>query len=192
MKMFKMVVVMSALAVGAVGTINCGSPTDGDKGGVGGKGGEGGDSSGKGGGGGGGVASGGKGGGVTVGGLGGKGGSGGSGSAGSAGNGGGSVGGAGSNGEVVSFAKDIMPIIEAHCSKCHSGDGKVNGKIISSYNEINNRTYDQGCLDPPLKLGECMSKLVQTGKEPQPQDSPDLPQPLKDKFSAWVEGGMKP
>ena len=85
-----------------------------------------------------------------------------------------------------------MPIIDAHCSRCHTGAGKVNGKIISSYQDINNMTYDQNCREPPLKLGECMAKLVVTGKEPQPQSSPDLPQPLKDKFSDWVEGGMKP
>ena len=181
MKMFKMVVVMSALAIAAVGTINCGSSTDDDEDAVGG---EGGDSSGKGGVGGS-VGSGGKGGGATVG-SGGKAGSGGIGSGGSLGKGGSGGGKAGSSGEAVSFAKDILPIIEAECGGCHMHQGR----FINSYAEMNRMTYDQNCLMPPLKLGECMAKLVVTGKEP--FERPDLPQTQKDLFSAWVEGGMKP
>ncbi len=212
MKMFRMALIISTLAVGGVGVINCSSPGDGDdnEGGAGGGdeggsgGGGGGDEGGAGGGDEGGSGGGGKGGSGGSGGKGGSGGSGGSsggsggsgGSAGSGGSGGsggmaGNAGGMGGAAAVPTYKAVIQPIFDAHCSDCHTTEGRggTNFAMVYADAATKNSTKCSG-----KKVGECTIERIEGKVMPvMPPPSSGKTKPSSAdiaKIKAWIAGGM--
>lgn len=220
MKIFRISLVVSALALAGVGVFNCGGSDSDNKGGSGGSasgGGKGGAASGSGGtasGGSGGSASGGSGGtasggsgGTASGGSGGtaSGGSGGTAAGGSGGtaaggSGGSAAGGAGGAPAVaVTFDGKIKSIFMEKCSNCHTGGGSggINLTMYADTQKAGNAAICGG-----KKVGECALIRIKNGSMPKDKGcsgnpvtdaakSACLTKAQQDDIQAWITGGMK-
>ncbi|MCX6028625.1 MAG: c-type cytochrome [Chloroflexi bacterium] len=88
---------------------------------------------------------------------------------------------------AVSFAKDVLPIFEQNCVKCHGGQQTKAGLVLTGYAQ----TMKGSENGPVIKVGDAANSfLVQqiiNGK--MPQRAAKLPQAQIDLISAWVNAG---
>lgn len=82
--------------------------------------------------------------------------------------------------EVVSFAGDILPLLDTHCNACHSASGG-SGLNLTAYDDVAESALE-GSLIERLKLPESNIQLM-------PQGGPPLPECDIALFEAWANNG---
>ena len=92
---------------------------------------------------------------------------------------------------AASFAKDVMPILKASCSKCHSGGGAKGGVDLSSYAAMKKG----GKGGPVFVEGDPDKSPLVTSISGDKPDMPKKAAPLAKAqvalISAWVKEGAK-
>jgi mono/diheme cytochrome c family protein len=98
---------------------------------------------------------------------------------------------AASSGGAVSFSKDVVPIFEKSCSKCHGGsDGKKGGLDLGTYESMMQGGQDGQVIVPGDAAKSILVKLINEGK--MPKRAPKLAQEQIDLIAEWVsEGALK-
>jgi mono/diheme cytochrome c family protein len=87
----------------------------------------------------------------------------------------------------VSFADDVLPIIESRCVKCHGGDKIEEGLLMRTYDEIMAGSENGPIVVPGDIEGSLMVELV-TAKE-MPKKGPKLTPPQIQIITNWVADG---
>lgn len=92
---------------------------------------------------------------------------------------------------AASFSKDVMPILKASCSKCHSGGGAKGGVDLSSYDAMKKG----GKGGPVFVAGDPDKSPLVTSISGDKPDMPKKAAPLTKAqvalISAWVKEGAK-
>ncbi len=89
---------------------------------------------------------------------------------------------------AVSFAKDVQPILEQNCVKCHGGsDGKKGGLSLKTYDDLMQGGQDGKIVLPGNAANSPLVEVIMSGK--MPKRAPKLAQSAIDTISAWVAAG---
>lgn len=81
---------------------------------------------------------------------------------------------------TVTYAKDIKPILEANCTKCHNG-----GQVEFNFNKLED-----------IKLAISKEEFLESikhmkGFPAMPKNASKLSQATIDKMECWINNGMK-
>ena len=87
----------------------------------------------------------------------------------------------------VSFANDILPILQSRCLNCHGGDRVEEGLIVKSYTDIMAGSDNGPVLIPGDANGSLFVELV-VNKE-MPKRGPKLTPPQVQLIVDWVNQG---
>lgn len=88
----------------------------------------------------------------------------------------------------VSFSKDVMPIFETSCIKCHGGsDGTKGGLSLKTHGDMMKGGEDGAAIVPGDAAGSLLVKQIQNGK--MPKRGQKLPQEQIDLIAKWVTEG---
>jgi mono/diheme cytochrome c family protein len=87
----------------------------------------------------------------------------------------------------VSFANDVLPIIESRCVNCHGGDRIEEGLLMRTYDEILAGSDNGPIIVPGDVEGSLLVELV-ASKE-MPKRGPKLTPPQVQIISDWVAAG---
>lgn len=82
---------------------------------------------------------------------------------------------------TVSFAGDILPVLDAHCIGCHSGGAPSAGLDLSSHPAVAQSTLE-GSLLERLRLPASNIRMMPLGGEPLPECDIAL-------FESWDSAG---
>lgn len=97
------------------------------------------------------------------------------------------------NAQELDFAHDIVPILNAHCAKCHSGDSQKGGFSFNSRNSL----LAGGESGPALVVGKSIdSALIQRVESTDPDiqmppEGPRVPAEKVKLLKAWIDGGVR-
>lgn len=95
--------------------------------------------------------------------------------------------GAASGGATVSFATDIMPLIESRCINCHGGERTQEGLDMKTHAALMAGSENGPVVTPGDAANSTMAQMVIEGKMPKrgPKLTPDQVQLLVD----WINQG---
>ncbi len=95
--------------------------------------------------------------------------------------------GAASGGATVSFAADIMPLIESRCINCHGGERTQEGLDMKTHASIMAGSENGPVVTPGNSANSSLAQMVVEGKMPKrgPKLTPDQVQLLVD----WINQG---
>lgn len=89
---------------------------------------------------------------------------------------------------AVSFAKDVQPILEQSCVKCHGGsDGKKGGLSLKTYDDLMQGGENGKIVTPGDAANSSLVEAIASGK--MPKRASKLAQSAIDTISAWVAAG---
>jgi Planctomycete cytochrome C len=90
----------------------------------------------------------------------------------------------------VSFSKDITPIFQNTCIKCHGGSDGTKGDLsLKTYDDMMKGGKDGQVINPGDASGSLLVKQIQSGK--MPKRGQKLPQDQIDLIAKWVTEGAK-
>ena len=78
---------------------------------------------------------------------------------------------------TISFANDVMPILEAHCISCHQQGNTSGGYDLSSYNAI------------AANANAVIGSMKANGYQLMPIGGPALPDSTIQKIKCWIQQG---
>lgn len=90
-------------------------------------------------------------------------------------------------GATVSFANDVMPIIQSRCINCHGGERVEKGLNLSSYADLMAGSENGPVVEPGDPANSLLVKLVANQK--MPKRGPKLTPPQVQIISDWVAAG---
>jgi len=91
---------------------------------------------------------------------------------------------------AVSYAKDVQPIFDKSCVKCHGGsNGVQSGLSLASYADLMKGGQDGAVVIPGDAANSMLVQMIVSGK--MPKRALKLPQAEIDTISAWVAAGAK-
>jgi hypothetical protein len=92
-----------------------------------------------------------------------------------------------SQGTTVSFASDILPLLESRCKNCHSGNRIEEGLALLSYADIMKGSQNGPVVTPGNANNSLLVELLVNQKMPKrgPKLTPSQIQPLID----WINQG---
>ena len=88
---------------------------------------------------------------------------------------------------TVSFANDILPIIESRCVSCHGGRRIEEGLLLRTYDEIMAGSDNGPVIIPGDVEGSLLVELVTNQK--MPKKGPKLTPPQVQLITDWVAAG---
>jgi mono/diheme cytochrome c family protein len=88
---------------------------------------------------------------------------------------------------AVSFAKDVLPIIQSRCINCHGGDRIEEGLLMRTYDEILAGSDNGPVIVPGDVINSLLVELITT-KE-MPKKGPKLTPPQIQAITEWVAAG---
>jgi hypothetical protein len=92
--------------------------------------------------------------------------------------------------EAVSFSKDVMPIFEQTCIKCHGGSDGTKGDLdLTTHANTMKGGKDGAVVVPGDAANSMLVKLIENGK--MPRRAPKLPQEQIDLIAKWVNEGAQ-
>ena len=78
---------------------------------------------------------------------------------------------------TISFANDILPLMQGNCTGCHDQGNASGGYDLSSYNSISSNA------------NAVLGSMKNSGYQLMPQGGPALPDSLLQKFECWIAQG---
>ena len=90
-------------------------------------------------------------------------------------------------GATVSFAGDVLPIIQSRCVSCHGGDRIEEGLLMRSHAEIIAGSDNGPVISPGDAANSLLVELVATQK--MPKRGPKLTPPQVQVITDWVNQG---
>ncbi len=100
--------------------------------------------------------------------------------------------------QPVSFSKDVMPVLQEHCSECHlpGGEGEVaSGLDLSSYEGIMKGTKFGAIVRPGDSTSSTISILIEGRADPSINmphgDRPPLSKEETEIIAKWINQGAK-
>lgn len=91
---------------------------------------------------------------------------------------------------AVSFAKDVQPIFEQNCVKCHGGsDGIKGGLSLKTYDDLMKGGKDGQVIAPGDAANSMLVQAITEGK--MPKRGTRLAQEKIDTIAAWVNAGAQ-
>jgi mono/diheme cytochrome c family protein len=96
---------------------------------------------------------------------------------------------AASGGSTVSFAQDVLPLLESRCVSCHGGDRTSEGLSMKSYADLMNGSNNGPVISANDATNSLLIQMVSSGKMPKrgPKLTPDQVQLVTD----WVNQGAQ-
>jgi hypothetical protein len=93
------------------------------------------------------------------------------------------------SGSAVSFSKDILPMFQNSCVKCHGGENTNKGLDVTTYDKLMAGSANGAVIVPSNADGSKLVQQVVNGKMPKRGEklTSDQIQMLKD----WVNAGAK-
>jgi mono/diheme cytochrome c family protein len=88
---------------------------------------------------------------------------------------------------TVSFANDVLPIIESRCVNCHGGDRIEEGLVMLSYNDLLAGSENGPVIVPGDPANSLLVELVTSQK--MPKRGPKLTPPQVQIITEWVAAG---
>ncbi len=88
---------------------------------------------------------------------------------------------------AVSFANDILPIIQSRCVNCHGGERIEEGLVLKSYEEIMAGSDNGPVIVPGDAANSLLVELVENRK--MPKRGPKLTPPQVQILVDWVNQG---
>ena len=88
---------------------------------------------------------------------------------------------------VVSFANDVVPIIQSRCINCHGGDRIEEGLVMLSYNDLLAGSDNGPVIVPGDPTNSLLVELVTNQK--MPKRGPKLTPPQVQIITEWVAAG---
>jgi len=92
-----------------------------------------------------------------------------------------------SSAATVSFANDVMPIIDSRCVNCHGGQRTEEGLVMRSYEDIMAGS-DNGAVVIPGDIANSLFVELVTNQK-MPKKGPKLTPPQIQIFTDWVAAG---
>lgn len=93
----------------------------------------------------------------------------------------------GAQGATVSFANDVMPIIQSRCINCHGGDRTEEGLVLGTHADIMAGSDNGPVVTPGDAANSLLVELVATQK--MPKRGPKLTPPQVQLITEWVNQG---
>lgn len=91
---------------------------------------------------------------------------------------------------AISYAKDVQPIFDQNCVKCHSsGGGKKGGLSLETYADVMKGGTNGQVITPGDAAKSVLVQAIVTGE--MPMRAPKLAQSAIDTISAWVAAGAQ-
>ena len=90
-------------------------------------------------------------------------------------------------GATVSFANDVLPIIQSRCINCHGGDRTEEGLVMLTYADIMAGSNNGPVVVPGDAEHSLMAELVATQK--MPKRGPKLTPPQVQVIIDWINQG---
>jgi uncharacterized membrane protein len=90
---------------------------------------------------------------------------------------------------AVSFAEQVMPILEARCTECHSGSDAELGLNLSTYEGVMAGSDYGAVIEPGNPDGSLLIDMVASGDMPEEGD-PMPPEEL-DLIRTWIQEGAE-
>lgn len=87
----------------------------------------------------------------------------------------------------VSFANDILPILNSRCLNCHGGDRVEEGLIVKTYSDLMGGSANGPVIIPGDAEGSLLVELVASQK--MPKRGPKLTPPQVQLIIDWVNQG---
>jgi mono/diheme cytochrome c family protein len=87
----------------------------------------------------------------------------------------------------VSFAKDVLPIFEAKCVKCHGGNRTEAKLVLKSYDGVMAGSEDGPVITPGDSTNSTLVEVIVEGR--MPKRDPRLPDSEIAAIKAWVDAG---
>lgn len=87
----------------------------------------------------------------------------------------------------VSFANDVLPILNSRCLNCHGGDRIEEGLLVGSYGELMAGSANGPVIVPGDAAGSLLVELVENQK--MPKRGPKLTPPQVQLIVDWVNQG---
>ena len=87
----------------------------------------------------------------------------------------------------VSFSKDVLPIFEQSCVKCHGGDKTEAALALKTYAQLTKGSENGPVIKPGDAANSFLVQQIVNGKMPKRANK--LPQAQIDIIAAWVNAG---
>jgi hypothetical protein len=87
----------------------------------------------------------------------------------------------------VSFANNVLPIFEQHCTKCHGGNEPKEGLRLTSHAEVMAGSMNGSVIEPGDVENSYLIDQVVSGR--MPKEGPKLTPAEIEIITAWVEAG---
>jgi uncharacterized membrane protein len=87
----------------------------------------------------------------------------------------------------VSFAKDVLPILESRCLSCHGGQQTQRGLSVASYNTIMAGSQSGPVVIPSNSPNSLLVQLIQSGQ--MPKRGPSLTPTQIQTIADWINVG---
>jgi mono/diheme cytochrome c family protein len=88
---------------------------------------------------------------------------------------------------TVSFANDVLPIIQSRCINCHGGDRTEEGLVMRSYDELLAGSKNGPVIVPGDTANSLLVELITNQK--MPKRGPKLTPPQVQTITEWVAFG---
>jgi hypothetical protein len=88
---------------------------------------------------------------------------------------------------AVSFAADVLPVLQSRCERCHSGGRVEAGLELTSYAGVMAGSDKGPVVVPGSSVDSELVKVIVSGE--MPRRAPKLPAAEIEVISAWVDAG---
>jgi len=88
---------------------------------------------------------------------------------------------------AVSFAADVLPILERRCVKCHGGEKTEEGLILKTYADVMAGSWNGPVVEPGSAADSYLVELIVSGKMPN-KEPRLLPSEIR-LISDWIDAG---
>ena len=89
--------------------------------------------------------------------------------------------------EEVSYARDVQPILDRRCVKCHGGEKTEEGLILTTYDDTLNGSWNGSIVAAGRPADSLLIEVIETGD--MPKNEPRLLPAEIRTIIAWVEAG---
>ena len=94
---------------------------------------------------------------------------------------------AGASSATVSFANDVLPILESRCVNCHGGERTERGLSLRSYEDVMAGSENGAVIAPGDAANSLLVELVTN--QQMPRRGPKLTPPQVQTITDWVAAG---